>query len=333
MSAAAAPDLRSRALGSLLGLAVGDALGVPVEFQPRAALKKRPVVDMIGHGSHNQPAGTWSDDSSMAFCVAESLLESGSPAPFAFDPEDMAERFRRWLFENHWTPHGRVFDAGIATREALFSFAGGQRPATSCGGADERSNGNGSLMRLAPFGVWLAASTGEAPATPERVVELAGEFSAITHRHPRSQLCCAYACFFVYGLIDGISVRDAAARATSALDPMVPASERPHMARLLDLSILDAPEETVSGSGYVVHSLEAALWCLEQGGSWSDIALRAVNLGDDTDTTGAIAGAFAGVMLGAEAIPRRWIDALARRDDVMSLAEAFADRVAAGAAA
>ena len=162
----------------LFGLAVGDALGVPVEFKSRESLKKNPVTDMICYGTYNQPPGTWSDDSSMAFCLAESLCEG-------YNPKDTAERFVRWYDEAYWTPHGEVFDVGIATRKAIQRLKEGVEPRLA-GGNTEYDNGNGSLMRIMPLLVLTRGSS------PEQAMQMTEEVSSITHRHPRSVLACHY---------------------------------------------------------------------------------------------------------------------------------------------
>jgi ADP-ribosylglycohydrolase/O-acetyl-ADP-ribose deacetylase (regulator of RNase III) len=310
----AAPlGLRERIVGCVLGLVVGDAVGVPAEFKSRGQLGRAPVTDMTGHGSHDQPAGTWSDDSSLALATAESLLSG-------YDPRDMMRRFHAWLTTGYMTPHGVVFDVGIATRAAIARYATGEPPA-AWGGRDERDNGNGSLMRIAP----LSCAVHRLPVA--ELVARAQEVSALTHAHPRSTLCCAYLSLLLRGLLDGAALAEAAAAASADLRPHVPDAEAGHLRRVLDGSVLRADRGEVDGSGYVLHCLEASLWAAARGDDYRAAVLLAVNLGDDTDTTAAVTGAICGAMYGLRGVPPAWLAGLARGDMVRSLAEQLADRV------
>ena len=314
----AAPTLRDRLVGGLLGLVVGDAIGVPVEFHGREALDARPVTDMIGHGTHAQPPGTWSDDSSMALVTAESLL-------VGYDPKDMMAGFARWLVDDYMTPHGEVFDCGITTQRAIRRYVDGAPP--PWGGAGELDNGNGSLMRVAP----LALASHRLPAAA--VIDRAFEVSALTHAHVRSQLCCAHFALTVRALLGGAGLAAAAAVASQELRPRVPVVEEGALARILDGSALTATRAAIRGSGYVVHCLEASYWAAAQAADYRGAVLAAVNLGEDTDTTGAVAGALAGVLHGRQAIPSAWVEGLARRDLVVGLCERLADAILEGGAA
>ncbi len=304
-----------RVRGGLLGSLVGDALGVPVEFSPRARLDADPVTDLRGHGVHNQPAGTWSDDGSMALCLTESLVERGG-----FDLADQADRWRRWIFEGHWTPHGVVFDCGGTTREALFAVARGD-PLDRTGGRAEHSNGNGSLMRALPLAVRLADE-------PDAVLlERAHASSAVTHAHPRSLIGCGLHAFLVRHLLRGAAPFDAleAMREDARRAYGGPAwkDELDRYALLIDGDLAAVPRAGISGSGYVVDCLVASVWCLLRGADWRETTLAAVNLGDDTDTTGAVAGGLAGLCFGVDSIPAAWREAIARRAEVEALLERF----------
>ncbi len=304
---------RQRLLGGLWGSLAGDALGVPVEFRPRPSLAADPVTDMRSFGTHHQPAGTWSDDSSLLLCTAESLL-TGS-----FDPADLAARFVRWRNENLWTPHGSVFDIGIATSTAISRLAAGTDP-LSAGGSSENSNGNGSLMRILPLALFCAAEPTEAMTASLAMA------SCLTHAHPRSQLACAFFGLFVRPLLEGASPADALASAASLFPATAAAlapAELPHFNRLLDPAFASLPEDEIHGSGYVIHTLEASLWCLLNTASFAAATLRAVNLGEDTDTTGCVTGGIAGILYGIDAIPTAWIHSLARHDDVTALFDRF----------
>ncbi len=314
------PDATSRIIGGLLGTLAGDALGVPVEFTKRSERDQDPVTSMRGFGTWNQPPGTWSDDGAMALTSADTLTSHG------WDLDRMMEGFRRWYDDAWWTAHGSVFDIGGTTRRAIIDYRI-NRDATSCGPSDDRSNGNGSLMRLLPASAYLAGA-----ASGERI-RRAGEASALTHAHLRSRLCCAWHAQWCAAVLAGSDARGAAGKASQRLHREVPAGERTPLARILDGSAMDLPRDRVNSDGYVVSTLEAAQWCLAQHGSFAEAVLAAVNLGGDTDTTGAVVGGMAGWLHGVEAIPRTWLDALPRRSELDTLAQRFAERCIADWAA
>lgn len=305
--------LREQLVGCVLGLVVGDAVGVPVEFKSRAQLDAAPVTDMTGFGTYNQPPGTWSDDSSLALSTAESLLAG-------YDPLDMMRRFHAWLTTGAMTPHDEVFDVGIATRAAIARFARGEVK-EAWGGRGERDNGNGSLMRIAPLS--LAVHRLDVATIVGRSVEV----SALTHAHARSTMCCAYLSLLLRGLLGGQKLRDAMAAAAGDLQPYVPAEEREALRRVLDGSVIAAPRAAIQGSGYVVHCLEASLWAAARAVNYREAVLLAVNLGDDTDTTATVTGAICGAMYGTRAIPEAWLAGLVRAERVRGLAERLAERV------
>jgi len=310
---------------ALLGLAVGDALGVPVEFIGRAARQADPVTGLRGYGTHGQPAGTWSDDSSLTFCLAETLAGVG------YDPADAARRFVSWQDEGYWAAHGRVFDIGIATAEALQRVRRGVAP-LHAGGQDEFSNGNGSLMRILP----LVFAVKDWPVD-ERFRAVC-EISSITHAHIRSAMACFIYVEMARQLLSGLAI----ARAYAEMQQVVNAFFRTEgIGSELELRqfhrILENPygdyaikplvayaEDEIKSSGYVVHTLEAALWCLLKHDTYAATVLAAVNLGDDTDTTGAVAGGLAGLAYGEANIPAEWLAGLARRADIEDLAQRLA---------
>jgi ADP-ribosylglycohydrolase/O-acetyl-ADP-ribose deacetylase (regulator of RNase III) len=303
-----------RITGGLWGSLAGDALGVPVEFQNRAAVQGNPVTGMRGYGTHHQPAGTWSDDSSMLLCTAESLLAH------EFSPEDLAQRFLRWDRENYWTPHGVVFDMGVATSQAIRRFAVGT-PALECGGRDLYDNGNGSLMRILPVCLRFAA------ADNDSFVSFIEAASSITHGHRRSLMACVMLGFVVRRLLRGETPVTAVAGAHgefAAIYEQRWPEELPAFRNVLSPCLAGFPEHEISSGGYVIETLEASLWCLLTTDSFSDCVLKAVNLGGDTDTTGCVAGGLAGVCYGVDSIPPEWIATLARREEAGVLFESFA---------
>ncbi|MFN2374110.1 MAG: ADP-ribosylglycohydrolase family protein [Cyclonatronaceae bacterium] len=296
----------------LFGVAVGDALGVPVEFRSREEIRRDPVTDLRGYGTYNLPPGTFSDDSSLTFCLAEALTGG-------YDLHAIARNFVKWKEENYWTARGVMFDIGIATSQAISRLAAGVRPDTA-GGTDETSNGNGSLMRIVPLLFYIRGM----PA--ERRFEITREVSSLTHGHIRSVIACFYYLEFARLLFDGAGLFEAYRTLQATIPeflesvPVDPA-ETALFGRLLQGNIHELPEDAIQSTGYVLHTLEASVWCLLTTGSYRDAVLKAVNLGTDTDTTGAVTGGLAGLYYGLEHIPAEWMQQLARHDDIENLAE------------
>lgn len=302
----------SRVLGGFYGLVVGDALGVPVQFWPREEVRKNPITGMDRAESRRRPPGYWSDDTSMALATASSLIDHG------WNLQDLMERFARWLLHGEYTPEGEAWDVGGTTRRAIRRYAEGT-PIARAGGREERDNGNGSLMRILPVALWHAA------CSPEVMIARAREASALTHAHVRAELCCAIYCLVVREAMRGANVRAALAAAAGAIDSQIPRAERKILKPILSGAILDYDEDDIESTGYVVHTLGAALWSCARHAEYRSAVLEAVNLGDDADTTGAVAGGLAGVMYGESAIPGEWIQALESPNVVWHLAHRFAE--------
>jgi ADP-ribosylglycohydrolase len=295
---------------ALFGVAVGDALGVPVEFKTRSAVKKNPVTDMIGYGTFNLPPGTWSDDSSLTFCLAEALTHG-------FNLQTIGQNFVKWYRDRYWTSNGSVFDVGNATRQAISRLEEGKKPELA-GNSGEGDNGNGSLMRILPLLFYLI----EKPI--EERFEITKKVSSITHGHIRSVIACFYYLEFARQIIKGNDKFEIYQNLRTeifdyltllSIDPL----EIAHFDRLLksDISLLD--EQQIQSSGYVLHTLEASIWCLLNTDDFEEAVLRAVNLGNDTDTTGAVTGGLAGLLYGFEDIPEKWLHPLARYQDIENL--------------
>ncbi len=302
-------DIRMRILGGLWGAVVGDALGVPVEFKTRDEVRRDPITGMRGYGTFNLPAGSWSDDSSLLLCTADSLCHG-------YDLDDMASRFMRWYSEGLWTPYGNAFDIGNATRSAISRLNRGVSP-EQAGGDSEGDNGNGSLMRIIPAAVCFYT------IRIEEFIQRVHAISSITHRHPRSLMACGIYCLIARSLIEGKTpidaYREAIDRASDIYDRDPFRQELHHFRRILGGKIGSLPEETINSSGYVIDTLEASLWCLLNTGSYGEAVLRAVNLGHDTDTTGCVTGGLAGIYYNKTSIPGEWLDVIARRDDIDTL--------------
>jgi ADP-ribosylglycohydrolase len=299
---------------ALLGLAAGDALGVPVEFKSRNALRHRPVTGLTGYGTHNQPPGTWSDDSSLAFCLADSLCKK-------YDLDDAAKHFVKWYKYGHWTPHGKVFDIGNTTREAIGRLMHVEWPALA-GGFGEEDNGNGSLMRILP----LLFHVHDKPA--EERYRITREVSSMTHGHLRSVLSCFIYLEFARQLLAGNDKHLAYKNTTREVNAFLEDKPfNPHeiqkFNRIVNGSLSEKTEDEIRSSGYVLHTLEASLWCLLTEDTYAAV-LKAVNLGEDTDTTGAVTGGLAGLLYGTAGIPGEWLDGLVRRGDIGKLARRLA---------
>ena len=300
-------QLKKKYAASIMGLVIGDALGVPVEFVSRDELKDNPITDMIGYGTHNQPAGTWSDDSSMAVATMEWLGEIETQPP----------DYKRYQ-EN--------FDCGISTCKAIMNYGRGTEPLL-CGEKGEFNNGNGSLMRILPAALYYSEElAGDEMSGAEIIYNL----SALTHAHMRSKLgCLIYSkviADMVYGTGDKFdTVESSIHKCKQYLDSFCDENvleEMQHYSRLWDLQKFKMLEENeIKSSGYVVDTLEAALWCFLNTTSYKECVLKAVNLGDDTDTVGAVAGGLAGLYYEMDALPKDWLAVIPKKEWIMELAE------------
>ena len=296
--------------GLLFGIAIGDALGVPVEFMSRKHLQANPVVGMREYGTHHQPAGTWSDDSAMSFLLVEQLIEG-------YDIEELGKKFCQWYQYNYWTPHGEIFDIGVATRNALDKVAK-DISALESGECDDYSNGNGSLMRILPLAIYLQ----DKPIDQRFCITK--EVSGITHSHIRSVIGCFFAVEFVIQLLKRKDKCDAYYEAQNIVRDYlhlidIKSTEIELYNRILFDDISRIPEQDIYASGYVLHTLEASLWAFLTTDNFKEAVLKAVNLGNDADTVGAITGGMAGLFYGVEQIPEEWINKLARTKDIENL--------------
>jgi len=302
---------KDRVIGGLVGVCVGDALGVPVEFVSRDKLRLNPIKDMVGYGTHNQPPGTWSDDSSLTLCLAESLCKG-------FDIHDIANKFIKWLYEGYWTPYGETFDIGNTTYIAISRLKSGVNP-LDAGPKDEFSNGNGSLMRILPLSFYLEKMK------KEEQFEITHKVSRITHGHLRSQMACGIYIQIAINLLkeDPPEIAYKKAKEISldyySREPYV--YELKHFDRILKSDIRKLSINSIKSTGYVIDTLEASLWSFLNSKTFKDAVLTAVNLGGDTDTIGAVTGGLAGIYYGYSAIPKDWVKKIARIDEIMELSE------------
>lgn len=305
----------NKVLDGIIGFCVGDALGVPVEFKTREELVKEPVTDMIGYGTYNQPPGTWSDDTSLTLCLVESLCNG-------LNLEDIGNKFVKWYYDSYWTPHNMTFDVGNTTKEAIRRISEGVSP-EQAGLNDEDSNGNGSLMRVLPLAFYLKNFK------DEEKYSVIHKISSITHRHLRSILACSIYVEYAINLLKGYSKKEAYKNMKENIinfySNTVFRKEFDSYNRILNSDVSKLKKEEIRSSGYVVDTLEAVFWCFLNRDGYKEVVLTAVNLGNDTDTIAAIAGGLAGIYYGIEAIPKKWIDEIARKDEIIRLAEQFSN--------
>lgn len=273
---------------------------------------------MVGYGTYNLPAGTFSDDSSLTFCLAEALTQG-------FDLQLIAQNFVNWCYDNYWTPLGEVFDIGIATEEAIHRLSKGKKP-EKAGGIEDSSNGNGSLMRIAPLAFYLSGKP-----IDERY-KITKQVSSITHGHIRSVISCFYYLEFAKQLLEGKgkfeiyrNLQELISKHLNSLS--INPAELSLFDRLLKDNIHELEEDEIRSSGYVLHTLEASIWCLLTTENYKDAVLKAVNLGEDTDTTAAVTGGLAGLIYGFENMPEGWINQIARKEDILDLGERLAEEL------
>jgi len=293
-------SIRNQIFGAIIGLCVGDALGVPYEFHGRDELPPKTSIEYTPPKGFNRahvgvPPGTWSDDSAQALCLLASLIHCGK-----FDAADFAHRLVNWRDKGYMAVDAKVFDVGITTNHALSNIRSGVAP-LSAGPSAESDNGNGSLMRVLPLALWHKGSDSE-------LVRDARLQSRVTHGHLRSQLCCALYCLWARRTLENVSSpwNSAVESLKEILAPEPPALNE------LELSILTSNRTTVNGSGYVVDCLMSARWAMEQR-TYEEVVLAAIALGNDTDTTASVAGGIAGVRGGLDEIPLRWREGLRDR--------------------
>ena len=309
---------------ALFGVAIGDALGVPVEFKKRNYLNQNPVTDMIGYGTHHQPAGTWSDDSSLTFCLTEALVDG-------YSLEKSARNFIRWKKEGYWAAHNEVFDIGNATSNAIerlsmiLSSGETDKLHDLKGYSEKWENGNGSLMRILPLLFEL------------RGMDLISKFnliwenSALTHRHLWAAMACMIYLTIAELILDGANKFEAYSKMKLNVETLLGSMnfneyQMEPFDKILKGDITKLTVDEIKSSGYVVDTLEASIWCILTTDNYKEAVLKAVNLGEDTDTTAAVTGGLAGLLYGYESIPEKWLSQLARKDDIDDLAIRLSDK-------
>lgn len=286
--------------GMLYGAMVGDALGVPVEFEKRGSFN---IDNMIGYGTCNQPPGTWSDDSSLSLCLAENINEHGNI-------NSLMQKFVNYLNKGYMTPFGYAFGVGNSTKQAIKRFEDGT-PAEQCGGTSEYNNGNGALMRIAPL---IKCAPND--ISINRVIDKTIAYTRITHGHPRAITASIIYIEILRQIANGYSFKVSVENTEKELsmylktDSVLNGEFKNYFEKIFQPEFYQLPQGYINSSGYVVDTLEAALWCIGNTDNFKDAVLKAVNLGDDTDTVGSVTGTIAGLLYGFGSIPETWVETL-----------------------
>ena len=308
-------DLEPRLKGGLWGVVVGDAFGFPFQFWSRERMKAEypdpkdiPMLD-----------GLWSDDSSLTLATAQALKDG-------YSLERIAQNFIGWYYDGEFTPRGYAFDEGITTSRAIERLAEGISP-LNAGGRGERDNGNGSLMRILPVAYYTYFKI----KNLEERLRLIHEVSMLTHAHPRSLVGCDIYSMIIWNILDGLDKFDAYSRAVKLAGDVYSrepfSQELEHYERVLSWKIHEFDESEIRGSGYVVHTLEAALWAFLGSSSFEDAVRKVVSLAEDTDTTGAVVGGLAGTYYGFKAIPEEWLEKIEAREYARKIISEFVSSV------
>ncbi len=310
-----------------LGFALADALGVPVEFQSRDVLAQNPVNSMAGYGTHFQTEGTWSDDSSLALCLADSLTKG-------YDLKDIALKFIQWKRNSLWTPRGEVFDIGIQTTRSIDRLVNillrdrdEERLSLIKYDDDEYTNGNGSLMRILPLLYYIKGKE------IKEQFAIIWDVSSLTHGHIRAAIACLVYLKFAEYVSEGSSLREAYEEMRKDIKEFfkvaeIAAYEVDKFHRIIENDISIVEEDEINSGGYVIETLEASFWCLLNSESYLEAVFKAINLGDDTDTTATVVGGIAGLYFGMKDVPEIWIQQLARKDDIIQLSEGYVEAFA-----
>ena len=308
--------MKLKYIDGLMGFVIGDAMGVPLEFKSRKELLDQPVTKMTGFGTHNQPEGTWSDDTSMLIATIDSINEKNK-----VDYYDIALKFA--AFKNHaqYTPNREVFDIGNTCARAIDKFEEDHEDPTTCGLTDINSNGNGSLMRILPVAYYAI----ENHLKDFEVLEIVKKLSSITHAHDISIMGCYIYTRLVMFLLNGKDKYSAYSMTKCVDYTMFSEEAQSAYERLLKDDITKSKMKDIKSTGYIVDTLEACIWVLLNTENFKESIIGAINLGDDTDTVGALTGALAGIIYGYDYIPEDWKSKIVRKEYLMDIFEEFSE--------
>lgn len=301
----------------IIGFAVGDAFGVPVEFSSRSDRKNNLIKEMIGNGSHNVSEGTWSDDTSMTLATFDSIRECGN-----INYEDIMDKYCDWIVNSKYTIEGRVFGVGSTTSKALYNYYKTKMNPIECGGRDENDNGNGSLMRMLPIVYYLHYID----LDYETKIEIIKSYSSLTHGHEVSILGCTIYYDYMSYLLKGLDKVDAYLELDiEKYREYFSEDSIERYRRILKHELKELEEDEIKSTGYVVDTLEAAIWVTLNTNTYEEAIIEAVSLGDDTDTIGAITGSMVGTIYGIESIPDRWLSKLKNKEYIKNLVIGYSD--------
>ena len=305
----------SKVVDAVIGHAIGDAMGVPTEFCIREKLLKNPVTEMIGFGSHPVPEGSWSDDTSMTIATMDAIINDDGK----INLKDIMMNFYYWLKEAKFTPHGEVFDAGRTCIKAVINFSKGVG-VDKCGLDDIYSNGNGSLMRIYPIALYAYYKH----LKDKEIYNLVNEVSSLTHAHEVSKLGCYIYVRYILYLLDGLNKEEAYDKLKDInFNSLYDIDVVKMYSRILDENIKVLNIDDIKSSGYIVDTLEASFWILLNSKDYKEAIIASTNIGNDTDTIGAVTGAMAGIVYGVDSIPKEWLDKLVKKDYLVELANNF----------
>ena len=309
-------------LNGIMGVVVGDALGCPVQFDSREEVARHPVTGMHGYGTFNLPEGSWTDDSSLTIALLESIRRVGE-----IDLDDIMGNFMKWLYDGEFTPYGESYDIGRGTMQAINRYKK-NRKAKKCGGDEEWNNGNGSLMRIMPACLYCSVMESSGMYSDRDAIDVIHSVGGLTHAHIRSNIACGLYFFMAKYILfrEGSlqeRIQEGLTQGFAFYESYLADKENLHYYdRLKDLEAFKSlPADKIKSTGYVVDALEAAVWSLITTDSFDQALLKAVNLGDDTDTVGAIAGGLAGLYYGYDSIPEDWLSAIKRREWIEEMCE------------
>ena len=309
-------------LNGIMGVVVGDALGCPVQFESREEVARHPVTGMRGYGTFNLPEGSWTDDSSLTIALLESIRRVGE-----IDLDDIMGNFMKWLYDGEFTPYGKSYDIGRGTMQAINRYKK-NRKAKKCGGDEEWNNGNGSLMRIMPACLYCSVMESSGMYSDRDAIDVIHSVGGLTHAHIRSNIACGLYLFMAKYILfrEGSlqeRIQEGLTQGFAFYESYLADKENLHYYdRLKDLEAFKSlPADKIKSTGYVVDALEAAVWSLITTDRFDQALLKAVNLGDDTDTVGAIAGGLAGLYYGYDSIPEDWLSAIKRREWIEEMCE------------
>ena len=305
-------------LGAIIGHAVGDAMGFPTEFSKREELLQSPVIEMIDSPDVGQPAGSWSDDTAMEIATIDSFIQKKY-----FDYKDIMDKWVKWISKSEYTPTGVAFDIGRTCLKAIKKYCNGTAP-LQCGSTSINENGNGSLMRILPVALYAYLKN----LDDISIRKLTNEVSSLTHAHEVSRLGCYIYVQFIICLLKGYTKEEAYKHIQYLDYSAYDMHSLKLYKRILDEQIEVQRLDQIKSTGYIVDTLESAMWIFMNAEHYKEAIIASTNIGGDTDTIGAIVGSMAGIYYGFESIPSNWLDKLQRKEYLMELADKFEKSVA-----